>query len=189
MKRRALEREPDSPLVHLAIAMSYWHQRRYDDSMAWAERTLALDPKHLLAHEFIASAFWAMGDFDRHMIENMRHAEMAGVPPAALDPMRRLYAQGGRAAVVRGALDSARQAGASFPEMQLALFHGELGELDEAITHLHRAIDGRDPCLVDLAVAPQWDALRRDARFGACLERMKLGQPAHAGVQVSGRVS
>ena len=178
MKRRALEREPQSPLVHLAIAMSYWHQRRYDESMAWANRTLALDPHHLLAHEFIAGAFWAMGDFDRHMIENMKHAEIAGVPAAALEPIRRVYDESGRTGVVRAALEQARCGGVAFPEMQLALFHGELGEFDEAIDHLNRAIDARDPCLVDLAVAPQWDMLRRDARFGPCLSRMRLDSAA-----------
>jgi DNA-binding winged helix-turn-helix (wHTH) protein/Flp pilus assembly protein TadD len=188
MKRRALEREPHSPLVHLAIAMSYWHQRRYDESMAWAERTLALDPKHLLAHEFIAGAFWAMGDFDRHMAVNVRHAELAGVPAAALEALQRSYDEGGRAGVVRAALDHARVAGATLPEMQLALFHGELGELDQAIGHLHRAIDGRDPCLVDLAIAPQWDALRRHARFGECLARLKLDQAAGRDVLLPGRI-
>ena len=37
-----------------------------------------------------------------------------------------------------------------------------------------RAIDARDPCLVDLAVAPQWDPLRGDARFARCLAKMGL---------------
>ena len=35
-------------------------------------------------------------------------------------------------------------------------------------------IDSHDPCLVDLAVAPQWDRLRPDPRFQGCLERMGL---------------
>jgi len=38
MKRRALERDPLSPLIHLAISMSFWHQRRYDEMIAWASR-------------------------------------------------------------------------------------------------------------------------------------------------------
>ena len=39
---------------------------------------------------------------------------------------------------------------------------------------LRIAIEGRDPCLVDLAVAPQWDALRKDPRF----QRMAKSAPA-----------
>jgi glutathione S-transferase len=50
----------------------------------------------------------------------------------------------------------------------------ELGELDAALTHLERAIEGRDPSLVDLAVAPQWDALRAHPGFQRCLASMGL---------------
>src|SRR5262249_53580354 len=39
MKMRALERDPLSPLVHLSISMSYWNQRRYQDSITWANKT------------------------------------------------------------------------------------------------------------------------------------------------------
>ena len=56
MKLRALETEPFSPSVHLGIAQSYWHQRRYDDSICWANKTLALETRHLLAREFLAGA-------------------------------------------------------------------------------------------------------------------------------------
>jgi hypothetical protein len=41
--------------------MSFWNQRRYDDVLAWANRALDLDPRHLLAREFIASAYWKKG--------------------------------------------------------------------------------------------------------------------------------
>jgi hypothetical protein len=46
--------------------------------------------------------------------------------------------------------------------------------MDLAIHHLLRIIDGHEPCLVDLAVAPQWDHLRADCRFQGCLLRMGL---------------
>ncbi len=84
MKLRALETDPFSPSVHLAIALSYWNQRRYEDAIRWANKTLEIDPDHGLAREFLAGAYWAMGDFDRHMAESLRHAEAHGVPEAAL---------------------------------------------------------------------------------------------------------
>jgi DNA-binding winged helix-turn-helix (wHTH) protein/tetratricopeptide (TPR) repeat protein len=171
MKHRALERDPFSPLVHLQIAMSYWHLRRYDDAIEWANKTLALDPKHLTAREQVAGAYLKKGDVDRHMQESFRHAESFGVPETVLAPVRQAYETGGRAGVVRYALDQLREGA---PAMQLALFSGELGDLDAAFQHLNRAIDARDPCLVHLAVAPQWDDLRADPRFERCLARMRL---------------
>jgi DNA-binding winged helix-turn-helix (wHTH) protein/tetratricopeptide (TPR) repeat protein len=177
MKLRALERDPSSPLVHLQIAMSYWHLRRYDAAIEWANRTLALDPRHLGAREQIAAAYLKKGDVDRHMEENIRHAESYGVSAEALAPLKEAYANGGRPGVVRYVLEQSR-AGAQAPAMQLALFNGEAGDLDAAFLHLNRAIDSRDPCLVHLAVAPQWDDLRADPRFAGCLTRMGLGNGA-----------
>lgn len=174
MKRRALERDPSSPLVQLQIALSYWNQRRYDDSIAWAEKTLALDPGHLLAREHIAAAYWKQGLYDLQMEESMRHAESHGAPAAVVAQFRKIYSDGGRSAVLRHALSGVPQDG---PAAQLALMHGELGELDIAFHHLDRAIDGRDSCLVHLGVAPQWDALRGDPRFSERLRRMGLPSP------------
>jgi DNA-binding winged helix-turn-helix (wHTH) protein/Tfp pilus assembly protein PilF len=175
MKLRALEHDPFAPSVHLAIALSYWCQRKYDESIRWANKTLEVDPKHLLAREFLAAAYWKLGDFDRHMQENMKHAATFGVPEEALAPLRRVYDAEGRAGVVRLALARAASHPSSFPEMQLALFQMELGDLDAALQHLERAIEGRDPALVDLAVAPQWDALRAHPGFQRCLAGMGLG--------------
>jgi len=170
MKVRALEHDPFSPGVHLAIALSYWNQRRYDDMIRFATRALDLDPSHLLAREFLAGAYWKLGDFDRHMAENIRHAASYGVPADALEPLARRYEEEGRAGVVRMTLS----VNASLPDAQLALLHGELGEMNEALDHLRRAMAQRDPCLVDLAVAPQWDLLRADPRFSECLVEMAL---------------
>jgi tetratricopeptide (TPR) repeat protein len=176
MKLKALERDPFSPAVHLQISLSYWNQRRFDDSIEWANRTLALDPEHLLAREHLAGAYWAKGDFDRHMAENIRHAESYGVPSAALEPLKEAYAAGGRRGVVAFALREASSGPFAAPAIQLALLHGEAGELDTAFEHLDRAIESHDPALVHMAVAPQWDCLRQDLRFADRLARMGLGE-------------
>ena len=176
MKLRALETDPFSPSVHVAIALSYWNQRQYNEAIRWANKTLELDPTHGLAREFLAGAYWKLGDFDRHMAENLKHAATQGVPAEALEPLQRAYTEHGRAGVVRFALEQAARHSATMPDVQLALFHSELGDLDAAIPHLERAIEGRDPCLVDLAVAPQWDALRADPRFQRCLAGMGLAK-------------
>lgn len=169
-KYKAHEREPFSARIHLHIAQSLWNQRRYDEVIAWAGRALALDDSHLLAREFIAGAYLMKGDSDRHMAESLAHAAAYGVPESALADARTLYAERGRAGVIHATLSQ----GGHAPPVQRAILLAELGELDEALSHLNRAIDARDPCLVDLSVAPQWDPLRQHPGFAACLERMQL---------------
>jgi DNA-binding winged helix-turn-helix (wHTH) protein/Flp pilus assembly protein TadD len=173
-KRRALERDPFSALAHLQISLSYWNQRRYDDAIEWASRALEIDPRHPHAREHLAAAYLKKGDEARYVAENLKHAELHGAPPELLDGLRKVFAAGGHGAIVRMVLDRAAQQPAAFPAMQLALFHGEAGEMDAAFAALARTIEGRDPCLVHLAVAPQWDCLRGDARFDAALARMGL---------------
>jgi DNA-binding winged helix-turn-helix (wHTH) protein/tetratricopeptide (TPR) repeat protein len=173
-KQRVLERDPSSATVHLQIALSYWNQRRYDDMIAWATRSLELDPQHLLAREYLAAAYLKKGDLDRHMAESLTHARAAGAPLEMLDDLRRIFDTRGRAGIVEFAL----RANANGPAMQLAVLHGEAGNLDEAFPHLDAAIAGRDPALVHLAVAPQWDSLRDDVRFRERLKDVGLDAAA-----------
>jgi hypothetical protein len=56
-----------------------------------------------------------------------------------------------------------------------ARLYGAAGWLDEAFDCLDQAIAQRDPALVHLAVAPDWDSLRDDSRFDDRLK--KLGLP------------
>ena len=170
-KQKALERTP-SAAVHLQIALSHWNARRYDEVIAWAQRSLAIDPKHLLAREYTAAAWLMKGDLDRYMDESLAHAQAAGVPAASLDELRQIYAAGGR----RGVVDYALRHNANGPSIHLALMFGEIGNLDEAFRHLHLAMASHDPALVHLAVAPQWDVLRGDPRYHEALKSMGLAQ-------------
>ena len=173
-KQRVLERDPSSATVHLQIALSYWNQRRYDDMIAWATHSLELDPHHLLAREYLAGAYLKKGDLDRHMAELLTHARAAGCPPDLLHDLQHVSDTRGRAGVVEFAL----RVNAKGPPFQLALLHGEAGNLDEAFRYLDAAISLRDPALVHLAVAPQWDCLRGDERFGERLQAMGLAAAA-----------
>lgn len=172
IKLRALDADPRSPLVHIQIALSYWNRRDYDSAIHWAEKALATDPNHLLAREFLTGAYIQKGQHDRAMAEGLRHAECAGASSEALRPLREAYASGGRQAVLQLAIEQLKRAGA--PPFHLAALSAEGGDIDAAFTYLDRAIDGHDPSLVDLAVAPQWDGLRHDPRFAACLIRVGL---------------
>ena len=174
MKLRALERDPFSPLVHLQISQSYWNQRRYDDAIEWANKVLELDPRHPHAREHLAAAYWKKGDGERYMSENLRHAELHGASAEIVERLKQAYAKGGVAGVMKLGLEFAAEHPQAVPAMQLALLHGEVGATDEAFKYLEQAIDNHDPGLVHLAVGPQWDCLRSDARFDEALLRMGL---------------
>ena len=59
-----------------------------------------------------------------------------------------------------------------------AALYGAAGRLDEAFDCLDQAIAYRDPALVHLAVAPEWDSMRGDPRFAERLRSMALPSAA-----------
>jgi DNA-binding winged helix-turn-helix (wHTH) protein/cytochrome c-type biogenesis protein CcmH/NrfG len=185
-KQQALARDPRSTLVLMQIAVSYWHQRKYEETLAWARRVIEIDPKHLLAGEFISSVCWKLGDINGFAEANLRQATVFGCPDEALahlkqviEPMQDAFATAGLAGVNRYMADQLTNERLEFDAIlkmafRRAVVYGAAGRLDEAFECLDQAIAFRDPALVHLAVAPQWDGLRGDSRFGERLKVMGL---------------
>jgi len=149
LKLQGLECDSTSVLAHLLIAVSCWNRRRYDDMIVFANKALDRDPQHHFARELLMGAYWKLGDRER--VDELRRAALEN-PNLSRVPEGTDY-------------------GAEF---QLALHSAIAGDLDAAFEHLQRLIDKREPALIHLAVAPQWDNLRADPRFNQCLVRMKL---------------
>jgi DNA-binding winged helix-turn-helix (wHTH) protein/tetratricopeptide (TPR) repeat protein len=185
-KQQALARNSQSPRLLVQIARSYWHQRKYDEALVWAQRALDLEPKHLLAVGLLRGVHWKRGDLEGFVRENLRRATLFGVPDAALihlnqiaNEMRSVYASAGLCGL-RGYM--ANMAGDPRLEFDATLkltsrraaLYGDAGRLDEAFVYLDQAIASRDPALVYLGVAPQFDSLRGDPRFSERLEQMSL---------------
>ncbi len=185
-KQQALARNPQSPWLLVQIARSYWHQRKYDETLVWARRALDLDPKHILAVGLLRGVHWKRGDLDGFLEENLRRATLFGAPAGALahlnqidNEMRRAYADAGlpglRQYMAEMAVDPRLEFDTTLKQPnRRAASYGEAGRQDEAFGGLDQAIASRDPAIVYLAVAPQWDSLRSDPRFGARLRRLAL---------------
>ena len=84
------------------------HQRRYDESIVWANKALELDPKHLLARDSWLARTWMQGDVDRFLAANVAQARSFGATEAALADVRRscsemrtAYAADGRPGLAR----------------------------------------------------------------------------------------
>jgi serine/threonine protein kinase/lipopolysaccharide biosynthesis regulator YciM len=182
LKQQALERDPTSALTLALIAVSFWNQRRYDDAIAWLTRALDRDPRHVFARELRGAAYFKTGNLEGAFGEDLTQAEALNVPEATLAAMKRVQAEikdayeagGGREAMRCVLKHSPDEPGRGKAALYLAVIHADAGDLDAAFEHLDRALDARDPALVHLAVAPQWDSMRGDPRFNQRLARMRL---------------
>jgi hypothetical protein len=93
--------------------------------------------------------------------------------------MRQVYATAGLSGVRRFMVDQITNPQLDFDVLlKMAFFravlYGAAGRLNEAFDCLDQAIAYRDPALVHLAVAPDWDSLRGDPRFAERLRSMRL---------------
>jgi serine/threonine protein kinase len=192
LKLQGLECDSTSALAHVLIAVSFWNQRRYDDVIVWLNKALDRDPQHLFARELLAGAYWKKGDLERTLEEDRKRAKALGASEETLVAVKDVHEEilgafqrGGYAAAHRCILEYRRRAGELTSDgapreergnanLGIVVDYAEAGDLDAAFEHLQRAIDVRDPALVHLPVAPQWDSLRTDPRFNECLARMKL---------------
>src|SRR5262252_6233398 len=183
-KQQALARDPRSPGVLVQIAISYWHQRKYDDTLVWAQRALDVDPKHVLAGQFINHVYLKIGDINRFAAWTVSEAIAWGFPEEKVAVLKQVtadvqqvYATAGLSGVNRFWVDQITNPQLNFdPLLKIASFravlYGAAGRLDEAFDFLDQAIADRDPALVHLAVAPDWDSLRDDPRFAQRLRSM-----------------
>jgi serine/threonine protein kinase len=196
LKLQGLECDSTSALAHVLIASSLWNQRRYDDVIVWVNKALDRDPRHLFARELLVGAYWKKGDFKRQIVEDLKRVEARDLSEEARAALREIVAEILHAFDHEG-LDAAHRcilkhmSSAWMTELMsdeggsTIIGRGntiigplarsaEAGDLDKAFELLQGALDVRDPGLVHLAVAPQWDNLRADPRFNDCLARMKL---------------
>lgn len=191
LKQRALARDPQSRLVLVHIALSYSHQRRYDEALIWANRALQIEPSHLLAAVFIAFVYWTTGDIDGFIAHNIRTATARATSDEALASLKRvsarmqqIYASKGFAGWSEFMADQIRTdrhnaAEAPSTASQRAMLYAAAGRSEKAFACLDEAIAARDPAMVYLGVAPQWEPLRQDSRFA---ERLHLVWPPAVGV-------
>jgi hypothetical protein len=81
-----------------------------------------------------------------------------------------------------GAGDEARavvarfESGGAAPEASyhLAIAHTGLGNRDAAFARLEMACRDREPSIINLGVEPRFEPLRRDSRYLALIERLRL---------------
>jgi len=188
-KQQALARDPRSPGVLVQIAISYWHQRKYDETLVWARRALEIDPKHVLAIQLINHVYMKIGDLPRFADWTVSKAielglceEKVAVLKQVTADMQQVYATAGLSGLRRFLVDQITNPQLDFDALlKMAFFravlYGDAGRLDAAFDYLDQAIAFRDPALVHLAVAPDWDSLRGDMRFAERLDRCDCPTP------------
>ena len=135
---------------------------------------LECDSTSALAHVQIAGSFWLQRRYDDVIVWANKALDRNPQHLFAREQLAAAYWKMGDLERAQKLLSDGKQPDLGNERFFLAMQSAQAGDLDAAFEQLQRLIDARDPAVIHLAVAPQWDSLRADPRFNECLARMKL---------------
>jgi len=174
---RALELDPLSPVLLASGGFLLYLNRRYDEAEAALREILAADPRFALAHFFLGQVLEQQERFDTALSCLNSACDLRGRTPEILTAL-------GHVAAVAGDREQARALKAELIEASEATYVSPgriaqvcvaLGEIDEAIGWLEKAVEHRAVDLIWLGVMPVFDPLKGDERYEDILRRIGLG--------------
>ncbi|MGH7455051.1 MAG: tetratricopeptide repeat protein, partial [bacterium] len=164
-----LDMYPSSYYHNLRLGWCYYEARKYDEAIVQFRKTQEIYPELNLTHIFLAWVYTKKGLYDEALAECAK-AQAKGVFDWQCG---RIYAEAGKIQEAQNALHALLSqnipAYAWIAEIYLAL-----GDHDHAFEYFEKAYENGSPEIVQLKVAPQWDALRSDPRYFALMKKIGL---------------
>ena len=180
--KRAMDLDPLSPHIQSFAGVTFKWARRYEDSLAQFQKVNQIDPNFPLNHERLAQLCAILGRYDDAIAEETKARLLVGENPqdvlAKMDTLKRELATKGERGYWEEQLQFARDQ-QNPPEAYvrpygLAIIYAHLGEKTKAFENLENAFAERDTQITELAIEPQFDPLRSDARFADLERRIAL---------------
>jgi tetratricopeptide (TPR) repeat protein len=168
---QGLSLDPLDATFHNQRAQAYYYSRRYDQAIDDARKALSIAPERQAPHYVIGDSLQQLGKFAG------AQAEYRKLPA---DDFFRIASEAILAARTRdraGAVTRIarlQQSDGDSASYQFGQIHAQLGETDRAFAALDKAVEVKDPGLIQLKKDPVLDPIRRDPRFAALLKRLKF---------------
>lgn len=171
----ARQLDPMSPGIVQALAWTYYHMRRFGDSIATFRSMLEAVPDFSYGLMTFSWALRHTGAGDEAVRYAEKALDLSSGGQFFVAALGAAYAAAGRpqqAEAVLERLDQMSQHGYVSP-YHLALIHVQLGNRDKVIELLEEASTRKDAWLVWLGVEPQFDPLRGDPAFEDLVRRTR----------------
>lgn len=175
-RQRARQLDPLSIAVNRELAFTYYLARRYDDAIRQQKLVLDLDPNYYAALIGIGQPLVAQNRTAEAIAFYYR--AMAVNPDdlrASVWLARTKALTGDREEARRTVNELERRVRDKYVSpYHLAIIYNALGEREKAFQLLELAADQRSNNVLNVAVEPAFDALRRYPRYNALLRRLRL---------------
>jgi serine/threonine-protein kinase len=169
--RWALEIDPVSLSSNRMYGLILIFARKYDEAIAQLEKTLELDANDPVTRLYISLAYRLKGDYAASIEERVKYEELMGDHQSAV-LVRKSFAKAGWRGFLQAMTGESRPSKLSL--YNVASFHVELGEKDQAFDELNKSYENRESLIAALNVDPRFDPLRADPRFTVLVRRLSL---------------
>ncbi len=173
--RRARELDPLNLDVNNNLGFVHYVRRDFEGAVEQYRKTLDLDPNFVMAHRELGVVLSQARRLDEAVTELERAVELSP-DPYTLSTLGHVYGLAGRRAEARRILGELEERSATeyVSAYYLAYVHLGLGETEETLRQLERAVEERHPFVAYAAFDPSWDPVRADPRFQDLLRRVGL---------------
>lgn len=168
---RALELDPLSTAVRNALGQVYYLSRDYDLAIENFDEALNLDRSDPSLHYYLGLAYEQKGDYERAIGLFQAATELSERAPLYVSALAHAYALAGMREEALGILDRLEQAEDPSP-VNLAVVHIGLGNNEQALDFLDRAVTAGNFQVLYLNAGPRFDSLRDETRFAELLARI-----------------
>jgi TolB-like protein/DNA-binding winged helix-turn-helix (wHTH) protein/Tfp pilus assembly protein PilF len=180
--RRALQLDPFSLSINLVYGQILMYSRDYDAAIAQFNNLIELHPDFVEPYALLNRIYLQQGRSDDFAKYFLQWGTRFGFSEKELEGYRRAYQSGGTTGLLRERRRVLVQQQNTYFRAPyiVARIHAVLGEHDQALQWLEKAMLQRDDFITHINVDPEFDSLRSDPRFQRMLQRIGLTAPPRA---------
>jgi TolB-like protein/DNA-binding winged helix-turn-helix (wHTH) protein len=177
---RALELDPQSPVISRVAGDIYFLARQYDETISICTKLAKENPTFAIAHDCLAYGYWGKRMYPQ-VVEEWKACAQLSLFQGDWGYANSME-QGFRSAGWKGALTKAVEFGQArrkngyYSPFMIARFYADLGDKEQAFHWLNIADKEHDWLLINLNTDFQFDTIRSDPRFIELVRKVGLPQ-------------
>jgi DNA-binding winged helix-turn-helix (wHTH) protein len=172
--RQSQALDPTSLIINTDVGFVLYYSRRYEEAIRQLQTVSEMNPHFPLAHLWLGRAYQEMQKYEEAVAEFRRTEAVLREWPVLKAAIGHVQGAAGWKHAALETLDELKRLSGEryVTPYGIALVHAGLGEMDEALLWLQRALEDRAHWLVWLKLDPRFDGLRSERVFGDVLKRV-----------------